>query len=190
MQEEKPLICLTKFVPKAKRLSPKRTLLALHLAALMILSPATPWAMSVRAQDDEGTTEAIPWVDPEPIVVSLKGFLVEKRYYGSPGFGETPKEDKKTEAWILLLEPPINRRAKEKSEIDDPEWLNVKQLQLVVFSNEKHLFKKLHKFLGQEVYATGTLYTGYTAWYWTLDAMHLQDISLVPRDTRGADLKW
>lgn len=63
-------------------------------------------------------------------------------------------------------------------------------MQLVVFSDRKVLWKKLRGLLGQEVYATGILYDAHTGWYWTLNAMELQDISPVPRDTRGADLNW
>ena len=167
----------------------KRLLLPATLAALMMLTVAASWALPARAQEnEESTTEARAWVEPRPAVVSLRGFLVEKRYYGAPGYGETPKEDVKTSGWILLLVTPVNKRANE--EAGEEEVLNLKQVQLVVISEKnKHLYKKLRKLLGQEVYATGMLYDAHTGWYWTLNAMELQDISLAPRDPRG-DVNW
>lgn len=160
-----------------------RSMRLLLLSTILVAPMVLPAASPAAAQPEDGAAQARPWVDSRPAVVRLRGFLVEKRYYGAPGHGETPKEDKKTSGWILLLETPINKRANE--EAGEEEILDIQQVQLVVFSEMKHLHKKLRKLLGQEVYATGMLYDGNTGWYWSLNAMELQDVSLVPRDRRS-----
>lgn len=159
---------------------------ALLLAAAVFSYPAPARAQ----QADERAVEARPWLDPWPAVVSLKGFVVNKRYYGPPGHGENPAEDRKLDGWLLLLVAPINIRADAEDETSG-EAEDVREVQLVVIGREhRHLFPKLRKLLGQEVYATGMLYESRTGWYWSLTGLELLDISPVPRDTRGADLEW
>lgn len=158
------------------------------LVALMVLPSAMLWAPAAAQEDQRA--DARPWLEPEPAVVSLRGFVVEKRYYGPPGHGENPAEDRKVDGWLLLLVTPINIRADAEEETSSGSH-DIRQVQLVVIGRERrHLFKKLRNLLGQEVYATGKLYEARTGWYWVLTGLELMDISPVPRDTRGADLKW
>jgi hypothetical protein len=146
-------------------------------------TPRSP-AQAEEGEDLRG--DALPWLDQLPAVVSLKGFVVSKRYYGPPGHGENPAEDRKVSGWLLLLNVPVNIRADPEDKMSYEEK-NVRQVQLVVIGRERrHLFKKLDKVLGQEVYATGMLYQTQSGWYWTLTGLELLDISLVPRDTGRA----
>ncbi len=50
----------------------------------------------------------------EPAVVELTGKLVEKVFYGPPGYGEDPKSDSKEHAAILLLSKPIKWSLKKR----------------------------------------------------------------------------
>ncbi|MFN8547494.1 MAG: hypothetical protein U0527_05860 [Candidatus Eisenbacteria bacterium] len=75
------------------------------------------------------------WYDYEPAVVSLKGFLAVKYFYGPPSFGDFPKSDHKAEAWLLFLSTPINIRG-ESDPDDGEEETNVQLIQLVVITND------------------------------------------------------
>lgn len=68
-----------------------------------------------------------------PAVVTVKGFIVQKRFYGGPGFGETPKQDYKSDQWLLLPSPPIDIHAASDSDVDET-LTNVWQVQLAVFT--------------------------------------------------------
>ena len=142
---------------------------------------------SPSASEDEIDlrAEALPWLDPDPAIVKLRGYLVEKRFYGPPGWGETPKQDAKVGAWLLLLYEPINVRAEAGDRASGD--LNVHRVQLAILSDDKVLRKKTSGLLGQEVFVTGKMYRGNTGWYWTGIAMDLQNIALVPRGTRDPE---
>ena len=165
-----------------------RLLFPASLAALMMLVAGGSWVPAVAA-DEEDLVEARPWVDPYPAVVTLKGYVVKKRFYGAPGYGETPKEDYKAEGWLLILDEPINIRGDE----EDSESLDVRHVQLVVLKEHSKegpaLYKKLRSLLGQEVFASGMLYQGKTGWYWTPIGMDLQSIGLVPRGSCDSDCR-
>ena len=159
--------------------------------ALLLAVATFSYGSSARAQQAENRPiEARPWLDPWPAIVSLKGFVVTKRYFGPPGHGENPAEDRKLDGWLLLLVAPINIRAIAEDEASS-ETEDVRAVQLVVIGREhRHLFPKIRKLIGQEVYATGMLYQSRSGWYWSLSGLELLDISPVPRDTGGADLEW
>lgn len=126
------------------------------------------------------------WYDYRPAVVTLKGFLAVKYFYGPPGFGETPKIDDKIEAWLLFPSTPFNIRGSSDPD-DGAEETGVSQIQLVVITSKggKKLWKDLRRNLGREVLVTGKLYESPTAHYWTGIAMELEKVVLVPR---GNDL--
>lgn len=130
--------------------------------------------------------EAQRWYDYWPTVVTVKGFLAVKYFFGPPGYGETPKIDDKIEAWLLFLSTPINIRGAPDPDGDDEET-DVRQIQLVVLPrhDSRKLWKDLRRSLGREVFVTGSLYQGNTAHYWTNVALELEKVALTPRGNDG-----
>jgi hypothetical protein len=113
------------------------------------------------------------WLDYEPSVVSLKGKLVVKRYYGPPNFGENPKTDEKEDMPVLLLSEPVNVRGKNESgpaAIDDESVKNVREMALVLRMPHKNL-------IGRTVIIKGTLFHAFTGHHHTAVLMDVQSIN-------------
>ena len=51
----------------------------------------------------------------EPSISALHGKLIQKQFYGPPGFGENPKEDAHYTWFVLVLNKPIIFRADPRS---------------------------------------------------------------------------
>ena len=91
----------------------------------------------------------------EPARVSLKGRLVEKVFFGPPGYGEDPKNDRKERQYILILNAPINLEA----DRDNPSEKNVREVTIVVLDFKKVPVKR---YLDKAVRVDGTLFHAVT----------------------------
>jgi hypothetical protein len=149
-------------------------------------------AIKNYAQDKCETLEIFFWVDPnnqhghenmqtewleyEPSVVELEGTLKIKTFFGPPNFGENPKTDSKEETRILVLDKPINVRAKgEADPVTDPSAENVRELQLVFDG-------PLKKLVGKKLIVKGTLFHAQTGHHFTKVLLNLDSIRLAPSD--------
>ncbi len=100
--------------------------------------------------------------------ITLKGRLVERQVYGPPGYGETPTEDSRDFILILKLgrkisvKPSPTASATGSASLDSVE--NVREVQLFVSRIQK---AEVHKLIGKDVIAVGTLNEAITASQYT-----------------------
>lgn len=80
----------------------------------------------------------------EPAVVELLGTLIEKVYYGPPGYGENPKTDSKEHAAILQLSKPIKVVAgkgdkfnETRDKVKEVQVINIKGISLSMYFQKK-----------------------------------------------------
>lgn len=126
---------------------------------------------SAEHQETQGR-ETDEWLEYEPTVVELKGRLSVETFFGPPNFGENPESDTKENSWILLLDNPINIRAKTETDaILGPSIKDVQRLQLVLPTPHKEL-------IGKEVIVKGTLFHAHTGHHHTDVLIDVQSISL------------
>jgi len=74
-----------------------------------------PNKLSVLIMDNPKTTEIKKieehkqgYYSYEPAISTISGMVRLEKFYGRPGFGETPKIDEPEDSWILYPEKPIN----------------------------------------------------------------------------------
>ncbi len=77
---------------------------ALHNIALVLLGWSTIASgdPTISAATDP-TTRCLSYDDP---AVTLSGTVFSRIYFGSPGYGETPAQDARERATLLLLDAP------------------------------------------------------------------------------------
>ena len=115
------------------------------------------------------------WWEYEPAVVELEGRLTIKTFFGPPNFGEDPKTDSKEETRILVLDEPINVRAKiETDPISGPSVENVRELQ-VVFDGP------LRELVGKKIIVKGMLFHAFTGHHFTDVLIKVESITVAPR---------
>jgi hypothetical protein len=108
----------------------------------------------------------------EPAVVELTGKLVEKIFYGPPGYGENPKTDSKEHAAILLLSKPIKVVA-EKGDAFNETRDNAKEVQII---NIKRI--PLSIYFQKKVKVTGKLSSSITGHHHTDVLIEVDEIQL------------
>ncbi|MDR2963676.1 MAG: DUF4431 domain-containing protein [Bacteroidales bacterium] len=112
----------------------------------------------------------------EPEVSIITGTIIVETFFGPPGYGENPQTDSKEEAYILLLESPINvlstidESEREEGDGDFTKY-NVAKIQLastagVLFAN----------YTNQQVIVTGTLFSAISGHHHTDVLMDVQNI--------------
>lgn len=91
--------------------------------------------------------------------VRLEGRLLEREYFGPPGFGETPKEDAREKVLVVALEQPITAKPIQDAEAKGSPSLdtrkNVREVHLFLLTTE--LKQETRKLIGKKVIAIGTL---------------------------------
>src|SRR3954453_5094687 len=97
-----------------------------------------------------------------PEVVSVRGRLVRRIFYGAPGFGEDPRHDAKEAGFYLELSAPACTVAG-ADEIDRARD-NIRLVQLVL---DAAGYARLRPFLGRRVTLRGTLFGAVTAYHHT-----------------------
>ncbi len=111
----------------------------------------------------------------EPDTSTLNGKLYKEMFYGPPGFGENPKEDRKEYCFILYLDKSINvvpSRHSNMSGFDEPNE-NIKRLQ--IFANDT-IDKLLDSKLGSRVLVKGTLFEAQTGHHHTKVLMDVLEL--------------
>lgn len=108
----------------------------------------------------------------EPAVVYLTGELIQKQFYGPPGYGEDPKTDRKENASILILNHPIKVVAEIGDRFNETRD-NVKVIQLI---NVKRI--ALSPFFQKNVKVTGKLSSAITGHHHTDILIEIDDIQL------------
>jgi hypothetical protein len=92
--------------------------------------------------------------------VRLEGTLIERTFYGPPGFGETPATDAKEKVLVLNLSQSITVAPIDDSGARDSVSLvtlkHIRQVQLFAFLNPDD-GTKAHKLVGRRVTIVGTL---------------------------------
>lgn len=89
----------------------------------------------------------------EPVQEEISGTIIQKMYYGPPGYGEDPKIDKKTYPYILKTDTPNDFISTSDDPINSPER-GITEIQIIL-ENEKI---ELKKFLNQKVKIKGTFF--------------------------------
>ncbi|QWV95125.1 DUF4431 domain-containing protein [Geomonas oryzisoli] len=119
-----------------------------------------------------GTVFAKDTYHYEPAIAELTGKLIEKVYYGPPGYGENPKTDSKEHATVLRLTSPIKVIADKKDEINETKN-NIKELQVI---NIKRL--PLSIYLKKNVRISGRLSSAITGHHHTDVLVEIDSIAL------------
>lgn len=102
----------------------------------------------------------------EPSVSVIEGTLITRMYYGPPGFGEDPKNDKKLYPYILKLDSPIQVIAKEGDlDVNDSDHTDVREVQVVPMNSNDT--KKVKGFLNKRIKIQGTFFSAFTGYHHT-----------------------
>lgn len=102
----------------------------------------------------------------------MSGEVVFRKFFGPPGYGEDPEEDKLETAIILILSAPINIEGNPNDALNSKTQKNVEELQLVI-SSEKMEGQILS---GEIVTVKGYLFTGHTGHHKTKVLMIVKEI--------------
>ena len=146
--------------------------LILMLAMLLACAQIATAQERQESRDDHKAFENVQteWLEYEPAVVTLEGRLSMKTFFGPPNFGEDPKTDSKEETRILVLDTPINVRAKDETDpVVGPSAENVREVQLV-FNGP------LRKLVGKKLIVRGTLYHAHTGHHFTDVLLRVESI--------------
>ncbi|SRR5713226_2058749 len=114
-----------------------------------------------------GSEECFNYVNQ---VVTLKGRVTLRTFFGPPNYGENPKTDSRETQAVLLLDEPICTLANPR-DYDDPEN-NQKEITLV-----PAIGMNLSSYLGEHVSAQGTLFHAITAHHHTPILMSVQTLT-------------
>ena len=130
----------------------------------------------VNTKNQEPIRNEVAWLEYAPAVVELEGTLSIKTFFGPPNFGENPNTDSKEETRVLILDKPINVRAKIETEPTlGPPVRNVRELQLV-------FDRPLRKWAGKKLIVKGTLFYAHTGHHFTDVLLDVESIRLVAPD--------
>lgn len=107
----------------------------------------------------------------EPEKVTLSGTLIEKMFYGPPGYGEDPEHDAKEQAYIIQLERPISVLPAEGDAMNERHD-NVSEVQVINMTRIP-----LESMLKKKVMAKGTLFSAETGHHHTDVLISAEQIS-------------
>ena len=126
-------------------------------AALLILQFGVAKAAPGIAHAVEPSAGCLSYSDPS---VVLKGTAFSRIYFGPPGYGETPAQDAREPALLLLLDAPICVKASSHAELDNNSVeTNVILVQLAAVHVSP---EALWKAEGRRVSVRGSLYHALT----------------------------
>ncbi len=124
-------------------------------------------SLSQSTQDSGKITKASKYnyfFEPEISIIS--GIFKTKIYYGSPGYGESPKTDSKETAYIFYPDHIINVINK-KSEKADGEGVDVTRKGVIKFQLAPMNGISLHSLIGKRIKVIGTFYGKHTGHHHT-----------------------
>ena len=146
--------------------------LALLSAILALQSGVVP-AAPVIADAVEPSAGCVGYDDPS---VTLSGTSFSRIYFGPPGYGETPAQDRREGAALLLLDAPICVKASPNPELDNNAYEgNVIVIQLAAVHIKPEL---LEKALGQRVTVRGSLFHSLTGHHRTPVLMDVYSVQI------------
>jgi len=108
----------------------------------------------------------------EPAVTTLTGILMNKEFFGPPGYGEDPKTDSKEHTAILILTHPIRVVADKGDQFNETKD-NVHEVQLI---NVKRI--SLSPYYQKTVRVTGNLSSAITGHHRTAVLIEIDTIQL------------
>jgi hypothetical protein len=110
--------------------------------------------------------------DGDPLV--LTGVVIERTFYGPPGYGENPKEDARETQALLRLDAPLCV----DTNPSDPDEIYERadnQREITLVPNWKHI----KPYLGRHVEVTGTLFGAVTGHHHTDVLMSVKKIKVL-----------
>jgi hypothetical protein len=125
--------------------------------SLMVLAVACSFAAKLAAADNPGQDCQRIGYTANNNKIQISGLVYGQKYFGPPGYGETPKVDEKHTALILKLDDPL-RVYRAASEAEKAGILVVKEIQLAGKIPDGDL-------IGQHVVATGELYGWFSGYH-------------------------
>lgn len=111
----------------------------------------------------------------EPNITKLSGTIVRKTFPGPPNYNSIAEGDTPETGWYLKLNGTLDVQADKKSDLNNVDERDVKDVQLVLDSTK---YKKWQKLVGKSisVKATGTLFHSHTGHHHTAVLMDVQNI--------------
>ncbi len=152
---------------QGKELIAMRTTISVIFLALSLAYIPSVWAAETHVYETQK--------------VALTGTLIEKTFYGPPGYGEDPKHDVKEPVYILKLQRPITA-VPDKQDTTNERHDNVTEVQVV---NMKQL--PLKSFLKKKVTVTGTLFSAITGHHHTQVLISAEEATLSSRGASRSD---
>jgi len=101
--------------------------------------------------------------------------LIEKQFYGSPNYGETPETDEKVMVFILKTDDPVNVLAAPNQpdpETADQSVYGITEIQAYTMNKKLNLSKYLNK----KVILQGTLMAAISGHHYTKILMEVKQI--------------
>lgn len=142
------------------------------VAAVLIFCSAVVSAAPVISDAVDPSAPCRDFDDPS---VRLSGTVFSRIYFGPPGYGETPVQDARERATLLLLDAPICVRASPHPEADDNSFEgNVLVIQLAAVHVAPELLEKAQ---GRRVVVRGSLFHALTGHHRTpvlMDVLSVQ----------------
>lgn len=123
-----------------------RALLAAFVLIQSVSGAAAPQSASNPSQE--------PVYKYDTHGIKLEGRLIERTFFGPPGFGETPALDARETVLVLALPRPITVQPTQHAQPEDIAK-HVREVQLLILPRQRK--DSVRKLLGKSVVMTGTL---------------------------------
>jgi hypothetical protein len=150
---------------------PMRALL--YGIAILAFSPA---AMPAVPEIPDAIDPSAPCLNYDDAAVTISGTVFSRIYFGPPGYGETPAQDRRERATLLLLDAPICVKTSPHPELDNNSFEgNVILIQLAAVHVKPELLEKAH---GQRATARGSLFHQLTGHHRTVVLMDVHSIEV------------
>ena len=131
-------------------------LLDASLIIALVIFGSVAASVPQRAPENRTEPEAIYKYDTEK--VRLEGVLIERTFYGPPGFGETPAKDFKDKVLVLKMGKPITVEPVDGAEAkNSPNLDTVRHISQVQLFLPRPQLAEARKLLGKAVVAVGIL---------------------------------
>jgi hypothetical protein len=105
----------------------------------------------------------------EPATVQLAGALETEEHFGPPNYGETPEQDAREIAYVLVLDRPVSVRGDPSSELNTQTFTSVMRIQIVSTSTN------LSQLVDRRVIVVGQLFQPITLHYVTPVALRVTE---------------
>jgi hypothetical protein len=135
--------------------------------------PGAILAAPVIADAVDPSESCLSYDDPS---VTLSGTVFSRIYFGPPGYGETPAQDARERATLLLLDAPICVKASSHPELDNNSFEgNVILIQLAAVQVKPEVVEKAR---GQCATVRGSLFHRLTGHHRTAVLMDVRSVKV------------